>query len=189
MDPIKCPVNTLEFMFFLMLFTFGLYIVVSKLTCKEPFNLERMLHRGKYDTSHEHGQLKSRWTLRTLFPKLVGITPEYTRGDKWIAYGVFAHSFGFSFCCCFLGTVVWNAFHRWPLGWWSRYFIAVNFVVPCVVAAISTVWFGVGGFLGLVQLFRDLNARRETNDLDDGRVEGSMSLADKQALEDADKAD
>ena len=188
MDAVKCPVNTIEFTFFLMLLTFALYVVVSKLTCKEPFNLERMLHRGKYDTG-DHGQLKSKWTLRTFFPKLVGVTPEYTRGDKVIAYGVFLHSLGYSFCGCFLGSIVWNTFHRWPLAWWGRYFIVVNFVVPCIIAAISTVWFGVGGFFGLVQLFRDLEARKEQdlNALDDGRVEGTMSLADKARLEAVDK--
>ena len=52
---------------------------------------------------------------------------------------------------------------------------------------MTTVWFGVGGFFGLRQLFRDLAARKETNDLDDGRVEGNMSLADKQALEAVDR--
>ncbi|MBR4613266.1 MAG: hypothetical protein IKO40_11200, partial [Kiritimatiellae bacterium] len=88
---------------------------------------------------------------------------------------------------CFLGTVIWNSFHRWPITWWSRYFIVVNFVVPCFVSAVSTVWFGIGGIFGLRELFRALKARKEFNDLDDGRVEGSMSLADKQALEAVDR--
>ena len=188
MDAIKCPVNTLEYTFFLSLLSFFLYIAVSKMTCREPFNLDRMLHRGKYDLG-EKRDIGQKWNLRTILPNIIGITPEYSRGDKIIAYGVFLHSFGFSFGCCFLGTVIWNSIHRWPVSWWSRYFIVVNFAVPCIVATISTFWFGIGGFFGLRELFRDLKARKETNDLDDGRVEGSMSLADKAALEAADKED
>jgi hypothetical protein len=182
MDAVKCPVNTIEFGFFLSLLTFFLYIAVSKLTCREPFNLDRMLHRGEYDLG-EKRDIAVKWTWRTALPKIIGITPEYSRGDRIIAYGVFCHSFVYSFGLCFLGTVIWNSFHRWPVSWWSRYFVVVHFVVPCIVAAISTVWFGVGGIFGLRQLFRDLRARREVNDLDDGRVEGNVSLADKAAFE------
>ena len=63
----------------------------------------------------------------------------------------------------------------------------IYFVVPCIVACVTTVWFGVGGVIGLRQLFRDLRARKETNVLDDGRVEGHISLADKQRLEAVDR--
>ena len=182
MDAVKCPVNTIEYTFFLSLFTLILYVVVSKLTSREPFNLDRMLHRGKYDLG-EKREINVKWSWRTALSKVIGITPEYSLGDKVIAYGVFLHSFAFSFGCCFLGTVIWNGFHHWPIEWWSRYFIVVNFAVPCVVASISTVWFGLGGIFGLRQLFRDLRARKEVNTLDDGRVEGNVSLADKAAFE------
>ena len=187
MDAVKCPVNAIEFNFFLSLLTVILYILVSLCTCKEPFNLDRMLHRGKYGLG-EQRNLKLSWTPANFFKNLIGITPEYTRGDKAIAYGVFLYSFVYGFILCFLGTVVWNHFRPWPVEWWSKYFVIRYFVVPCGVAAISTVWFGIGGFVGLVQLFRDLKARKEVNILDDGRVEGSMSLADKQDLEAVDKA-
>ena len=59
------------------------------------------------------------------------------------------------------------------------YFIVCYFVVPCLVACVSAVWFGVGGVLGLRRLFRDLHARKDRDVLDDGRVEGSVSLADR----------
>ena len=186
MDEVKCPVNAIEFNFFLSILTVILYVVVSLCTCREPFNLERMLHRGKYGLG-EQRNLKLRWTPANFFRNLIGITPEYSKGDKAIAYGVFLYSFVYGFLLCFLGTVIWNAFHPWPVEWWSKYFVVRYFIVPCIVAAISTVWFGIGGFVGLIQLFRDLKARKEVNVLDDGRVEGSMSLADKQALEAVDR--
>ena len=59
--------------------------------------------------------------------------------------------------------------------------------MPGVIAVISTFWFGIGGFFGLMELFHDLDARKDTNILDDGRVEGTMSLADKAQLEALDK--
>ena len=186
MDPVKCPVNAIEFNFFLSLLTVVLYVVVSKLTCKEPFNLDRMLHRGKYGLG-EQRNLKVRWTPRTILSNLIGITPEYTRGDKAIAWSVFLYSFGYGFVLCFLGTVVWNTFSPWPVKWWSNFFIFRFFMVPCAIACVTTVWFGIGGVIGLRQLFRDLRARKTVNVLDDGRVEGQMSLADKKELEEVDK--
>ena len=242
MDAVKCPVNTIEFTFFLSLLTLLLYVAVSKLTCKEPFNLERMLHRGRYaiqgDAARQmtgaatqqmkggaarqmEGAAAQQMESDTSFPpkadpsfvgeadtlhsaeggsslrrrrsfirraaafagrtlsRVVGITPEYSRGDRIVAWGVFLHSFGFSFGCCFLGTVAWNAIRPWPAAWWGRYFVVVYFLVPCAVAVVSTVWFSVGGVIGLRRLFRDLAARGEIDVLDDGRVEGHVSLADR----------
>ena len=189
MDAVKCPVNAIEFNFFLSVLCVILYLGVSRLTCRKPFNLDRMLHRGKYGLG-EKREIKQKWTLRTVFSNLVGITPEYSRGDKAIAWGVFLWSFVYGFLLAFVGVVVWNAFRPWPVEWWSWYFVIQFFIVPCLLACVTTVWFGVGGFIGLRQLFRDLAARKDTNDLDDGRVEGHVSLADKAALEKVDeKAD
>ena len=204
MDAVKCPVNTIEYVFFLEISTFLIYVVVSKLTCRKPFDLDAMLHRGEAGdmqqaTCDKRGNVlnvevprgvspvacrmsrKPRRLCASVLKKLVGITPEYSRGDRFIAWGVFFYSFVFSFGLCFLAVAAWNVFSPWPVAWWSRYFVATSFVVPAVVSAISTFWFGIGGILGLRQLFRDLNARKEINALDDGRVEGHVSLADKQA--------
>ncbi len=186
MDAVRCPVNAIEFNFFLSLLTVSLYIVVSLATCRKPFNLDRMLHRGKYALGEERN-LKVRWTPRTLLSNIIGITPEYTRGDRAIAWSVFIYSFGYGFLLCFVGTMIWNHFHPWPVAWWSKYFVIRYFIIPCIVACVTTIWFGIGGVIGLRRLFRDLRARKSVNVLDDGRVEGSMSLADKAALEAVDE--
>ena len=186
MDAVKCPVNAIEFNFFLSVLCVILYLGVSRLTCRKPFNLDRMLHRGKYGLG-EKREIKQKWTLRTVFSNLIGITPEYTRGDKAIAWGVFLYSFVYGFGLAFVAVVIWNVIRPWPVQWWSWYFVIQFFVIPCILACFTTVWFGVGGFFGLRQLFRDLAARKDTNDLDDGRVEGNMSLADKAELEKVDE--
>ena len=177
MDAVKCPVNTIEFSFFLALLTLFLYIVVSKLTCRKPFDLDAMLHRdaamSRSDEKVLHPGVPADGALtcaKRLLSRIVGITPDYTRGDRVIAWGVFFYSIVFSFGACFLGVAVWNAIAPWPIRWWSRYFVFMQFIVPAIVASISTVWFGVGGVLGLRQLFRDLAARGEIDDTDDGRV-------------------
>ena len=187
MDPVRCPVNAIEFNFFLSLLCVALYVAVSLATCRKPFNLERMLHRGKYSLG-ERRDIRVKWTPRTVLRNLVGITPEYTRGDRVIAWSVFFYSLGYGFGLCFLGTVVWNAVSPWPITWWSRYFVVRYFVVPCIVSVVTMFWFGIGGVVGLRRLFRDLKARKEVNALDDGRVEGNVSLADKAALDKVDAA-
>ena len=181
MNPVKCPINSYEFYFMAMIFGLVAYCVVSLITFKEPFNLERMLHRGKYS---EDGKPVPRmdWSLRNVFAKLIGITPEYTTGDKVIAYGIFGYSFVYHFIGAFLCVVIWNAISPWPREWWSTYFLIVSMLVPGLVAAISTVWFTIGGLCDLRRLFRDLKTRT-IDVLDNGRVEGNMSVADKARFE------
>ncbi len=181
MNPVKFPINSYEFYFLTMLVTLVLYIVVSYCTMKEPFNLDRMLHRGIYDIDNNK-KIPLKWSLRTVFNKLIGITTEYTTGDKVIAWSFFFYSFIFQFVVCFIFVVVWNAFSPWPIKWWGTYFFIVFLIIPGIMAAISTFWFGIGGFIDLLQLFRDLKERK-VNHLDNGQIDGHVSLADKAEFE------
>ena len=149
--------------------------------CKEKFNLERMLHRGKYSLD-EKREIKSAWTWKTVFGKLIGITPEYTKGDKFIAWSYFVYSFFYRFGLTFILVLVWNAITPWKIELWSWYFLITTLIVPGFMAAVTAVWFAIGGVIDLRQMFIDLESR-VVNELDDGRVEGNMSLADKAALE------
>ena len=199
MNPVKCPINTWEMMLITIICTILFYVLVSlaqtvrislhpfRIGWREDklFNLERMLHRGKYAIDGEV-KTQEKWTLRNFFAKLIGITPEYTTGDKVIAWGLFGYSIVLSFFILFVAVFVWNVFYKWPPEWWSNYFFVVQLLIPLVMASISTVWFSVGGIVDLRRLFRDLKTRI-VNPLDDGRVEGNMSLADKAQLEEIDR--
>ncbi len=186
MNPVKFPVNSIEIYFMTMLATLMIYCVVSWFTCKEPFNLDRMLHRGKYNVEGEHPTAVPAWSFQSLWRKLIGITPEYTRGDKIIAWSVLIYSVGYKFGIGFLLVVIYNLVSPWPLEWWGTYFFIISLLVPGIVAAISTVWFSIGGTIDLLRLFRDLRVRVD-NPLDDGRVEGHISLADKAAIDKIDQ--
>ena len=180
-NPYKCFINAYEFNLIATLTSFAVYIVVSKLTCKEPFNLDRMLHRGKYNLD-KHNQEKTVWNIKTVCNKLIGITPEYTFWDRVIARSLFVYSIIYRFLGAFVIIVIWNLFQRWPVSWWSGYFLVTSLLVPGAVTVIVTFWFGIGSVRDMIQLFRDLKTRK-INYLDNGKVEGNMSLADKAELE------
>lgn len=181
LDPVKFPINSMELMAIASIGGLFAYIGVSLLFYRKPYNLERMLHRGKYSIDGEK-HIKSPWTWRSLMGKLIGITPEYTRGDRWIAWSVFAYTFVYQIGLCFLVVVVWNMISPWPPEWWSMYFLINSVIIAAIIGIVSTVWFMVGGFIDLRRLFRDLEARLD-NPLDDGRVENQVSLMDKVVFE------
>jgi SSS family solute:Na+ symporter len=148
--------------------------------------MDRMLHRGKYAMDKQ--QADGGKGTGNLLTRLIGIDSNYTRGDKALAWSAFIYSFGWCFCLCFVANVVWHVLGvkgilpPQPDSWWSVYFFIVNFVVACAIGVVSTFWFGICGTRDLMRLFRDLDARERAgggqNALDDGRVEGHVSLAD-----------
>ena len=140
-----------------------------------------MLHRGKYAIDGAR-QIRSVWTWNNVYEKLIGITPEYSFWDKVVAWAFFVYSIIYKFFGCFILIVIWNLLQPWSMGWWGNYFLIVFLVVPGIIAAITAVWFGICGTIDMKAMFRDLNARIATP-LDDGRVEGNVSLADKAQLD------
>ncbi|MBO7146868.1 MAG: sodium:panthothenate symporter [Lentisphaeria bacterium] len=176
MNPTKFPINSTEISFIAMMVSVILYVTVSLLTCRKPFNLDRMLHRGIYNT--EGVQLeKTKWTLAGIGTKLLGIDNQYTKGDKILAWSVFLYSFFYGFILTFVVMIIWNVFQPWPDLWWAHYFYWTSILIAGLIGIISTVWFSIGGTLDLMRLFRDL-ATKEQDDLDDGRVIGNVSASD-----------
>lgn len=167
MNPLKFPVNSFEIYFLSMMFGLGAYIIGSLATCRRPYDLDRMLHRGKYADSAE--KPVPVWSWKHVYSKLIGITGEYTKGDRVIAWSVFFYSVVYQFGIAFVGVLIWNFFDPWPAQWWSWYFFITIVVVGIITGVVSTVWFMIGGIVDLRQLFRDL-ALRVDNPADDGWV-------------------
>lgn len=182
----RFPINSYEIYLATMIVCIILYVVVSKLTMKEPFNLERMLHRGIYSDDPNKIIPKTDWSVAGICKRLIGITPQYTKNDKLIAYGMFIYNMGYGFLICFILVVCWNAISPWKIEWWSNFYRITLLIVPAIVSAVTVVWFGIGGVKDMLQLFKDLK-QRIVNNLDDGRVEGNVSLADKAQFEQLEK--
>ncbi len=181
MNAVKFPINSYELFFMAMVSGVLAYVIGSLLTRKEPFNMDRLLHRGIYDVEgHKH--IATKWTRQNVMSKLVGITPEYTKGDKIIAWSVVGYAIIYKFGFCFLAVLIWNLISPWPPEWWSHYFFITSLCVTGAVGVVSTFWFLIGGIIDTRRLFKDLAARVD-NPLDNGVVEGHVSLADKAIFE------
>ena len=176
----KCPVNSIEISFLAMILAIIAYVGVSLATCRKPYDLDRLLHRGAWALDSEriatHERQRSFW--RRLFESFVNITPEYTLGDRIIAWSVFIYSILYKFCLAFLAVFVWNIFSPWKPEWWGTYFLVTTLIIPSITGVVTTVWFMWGGIKDIRALLRDLEVR-ERDALDNGMVEGNMSLVDR----------
>ena len=173
----KFPINSVEINFFIMIFCLLAYIVGSLVTYKGPYNLDRLLHRGIYNTDGEN-KTQFQWSVRNVFKKIIGITPEFTTGDKIISWSVFIYSFIYKFLIAFVLVVVWNFFSPWKPAWWGHYFFIIYLAVPLFAAFVTMFWFVIGGVIDIRKLFRDLE-KRIADPLDNGQVEGNVALSDE----------
>ncbi len=187
----KFPINSIEIGFITGVIAVLLYIVVSLCSREPPFNLERMLHRGEWadgakaPESGDRGQStaapKRKSFGKRLLDHLVGITPEHTRGDRIIAWFVFFKSMVYGFLGTFAGVAIAAKVFHWGNHAWSIKFFVTTLAVPLVLGVGTTIWFSWGTILDLRRLFRDLEARKR-DDLDNGMVEGHVSLSDRAAF-------
>lgn len=145
------------------------YVLVSLLGPREEHDLDRLLHRGPYEVEEDRVLERTRhapWLQR------LGFDPEFTGRDKWVT--LITISWPLVWTVIFLVGTAWcladppsdAAWLAWWHGWtWFVY----------AVGAVIVVWFTIGGFRDLAEMFRRLaehRARGLVDARDDGRVEG-----------------
>jgi SSS family solute:Na+ symporter len=145
------------------------YVVVSLLTGREKFDLDRLLHRGAYAETAADASRSSTNRRHFSFAKIMGYTSDFTFWDKVVAGGVFWWSMlllGLN-----LGIAAWNlsANHRWPDSWWAKYWLVTAIAMPMGIALLTLVWFGIGGIIDIKHFFHALRTMTR-NVRDDGRV-------------------
>lgn len=143
------------------------YVTVSLLTCRAPFNMEKMLHRGQYAVAGEMKKVAPPLWKRFNPAKIIGIDEEYTFWDRVIAFGIFSWIwglFGISMIC-----LVWNVIHPWSTASWVNYWFIFGLCLPLIISVFTTVWFTIGGTREIVLFLRALRHEKR-DDRDDGTV-------------------
>ena len=167
--PAKFWFNGMQMAFMASCVAVLVYVIVSLLTSRQAFDLDRMLHRGRYVVPSDGGltpppSLRDRFRLK----HILGFDDNFTFTDKLVAGGVFW--FSMFLLAVNLVVTVWNlAFYRWPVEWWSRYWLVFSVAFPFIVAVGTLIWFGIGGTRDIFAFFAALRILKR-DATDDGRV-------------------
>lgn len=151
-----------------------IYTIVCMVTCwktDHEFNLEKMLHRGQYRNkkAEELGSVANVTPLQ----KLLGITDEFSFGDKCLAVSILVWNLGWASCFFVVSILngIYNATgHANPFtgGWWAGFwhlYLMLTFFLGIPV----TVWITIGGVMDIKSLFHTLSTAVRDH-TDDGRV-------------------
>lgn len=139
------------------------YVVVSLLGKKEDFDMDKMLHRGKYAIKEE-SVIVDEVPVKGF--KMLGIGKEFTKGDK-IIY-IAAYSWTFIWVVVFIIGTLFNLSGDVPDSSWISFwktFVIINLIASIVVI----IWFTLGG----IKDFKEMIQRLKTmvrDHKDDGTV-------------------
>lgn len=164
----RFPLNGMEISFYASLIAIFLYIIVSWLTCRENFNMNRMLHRDA-----DSLETKKAGAGKLSWGKLLGIDEHFTRGDKWVAGLVFA--WGIAWFGVFAVGSIWNVISPWKTSTWLTFWHITAIGIPVVLAVVTTVWFIWGGAKDMWELFARLRTEKR-NARDNGMVVNHQNL-------------
>ncbi len=164
------PINSFYLSIITTVCAIGTYVVLS-LVKRETFNLNRMLHRGRYassrdrkDTERSTGEVKEGWIAWAL--RKLGLTADFTLADKFIFGATIFWSVGWG--VVFLGGTAYYLTKGFADSVWLEFWkikIWIMFGLVLVVAAV----FVIGGMIDLKSLVRSLRTMRR-DDRDDGMV-------------------
>jgi solute:Na+ symporter, SSS family len=171
------PLNGMQVSFTASLTAVVVYIVVSLLTCREDFNMDRMLHRGKYEKIVEAvGEKKMEveaFRHKGILSRVLNFNEHFTKWDRLISYGLVGWSMLW-FMTFVIGSI-WNLIAPWPIEVWKTFWHITGVGIPVVMALVTAVWFTWGGLRDIRDLFRRLRSEA-VNELDDGTVVGHQNF-------------
>lgn len=166
------PLNGAQFAIFAVAFNWAIFALVSVIDGhNKPFNMDMLLHRGKYAVAEEtiEEQKSDFWLYR-----LLKIDKEFTPRDKIIYFGVMSLSI-ISFVIFSIG-MIWNGLTQTSDQGWGLYW-QIQMWITLILGVFITIWLTIGGFRDLGNLVRDLKTTKR-NLKDDGRVVGHHNVGE-----------
>ena len=143
-------INEVWFGFIATMAAVGVYVSISLFGKRQIFNLDKMLHRGKYQIKGEHNivdaALSRGW-------KIMAIGKEFTFGDKVIYIGSYLWIFAWLFVFI-IGTIYYFVNGIPDEGWMKFWYIYL--IIYTVVSIIVIFWFATGGIIDLKNMFHRL---------------------------------
>ena len=170
----RFPINSQWIYFVAMICSVVIYVLISVLQNKN-FDIDQMLHRGKYALAEDRIDVSK--TTKNRYFKALGITSEFTFGDKVIFFAAMAYSLGW--WGIFLIGSLWNVIEDVPTSSWSRFW-HFKIIFDLILGILVTVWFAIGGIRDLCDMFRTLKAKRL--DAHDDGVVGEIASLEKNTI-------
>ena len=164
-DYLNTQVTSQIIWLWIMVICIIVYIVLSLGRLRQPFNLDEMLHRGKYDDKGDHQKAANKW--RAVWLNVIGITDEFSRFDQLLALAlvlwnaIWISIFVVVTATHYLVTPIENAW--WNSFWHVWIYVQIGVGIPAMV------WFTVGGGWDSRAVFQRL-ATSERDATDDGTV-------------------
>jgi Na+/proline symporter len=172
----KCPLNGQQLTIIIIAVAGLGYVLVSLLTCRENFNLDELLHRGKYRLKTDEEKLDT-GEKRSWHARFLGIDANFTRGDKVLTYATFGWTMFWQIVS--VSLLIWTlCVGRLSAEWWFNYRMTVSVGLALALAVPTTLWFTWGTIRDIAELVRTLRTAKRS-DADDGTVRGHHNAGDE----------
>jgi SSS family solute:Na+ symporter len=138
------PINGQMFWGLAMLSSSIVYILVSLAGKKQSFDMDRMLNRGKYaveETNQKTEPLKG-W-------KVLGMTKEFTKGDKLIYIATYVWTF--LWVLVFIIGTIYSLTNDVSNSAWMKFW-EIYIWIYLIVSIVVIIWFTIGGVINLKEM-------------------------------------
>jgi solute:Na+ symporter, SSS family len=165
-------INGQVLMFYAMVTALLLYVLISLLNWK-IFDMDQLLHRGKYALTADLA-VGDEEAPPTGLKALLGISPEFTRTDKILYFATLGWSL--FWIAVFFFLLILNLIEVRSDWFWFSYW-KWTLLLNIGLGFATVIWFSIGGLSDIRDIMRRLD-HLQRNDDDDGRVDGGHSAGD-----------